>query len=156
VDLANVAQIDCAKLPWIYFGQRRQLPVISAIYFALDAAGDILYIGKAKNLKERWRAHHRQTNLQEAQCLRIAWLSCDASLAAEIEYALIQHYNPPFNSHVGMAPPPKPIALRESTTVRLTPNGRRLLLLLSEKLGLTATSVIELAIREKAARERIK
>ena len=45
---------------------------------------------------------------------------------------------------------------KKATSVRLTPEALRLLKLLSEKLGLNATSIIELAIREKAARERIK
>ena len=42
------------------------------------------------------------------------------------------------------------------TSHRLSDEARRLLAVLAEKLGVSQTSVIELAIREKAKRERVK
>ena len=42
------------------------------------------------------------------------------------------------------------------TNLRFTPEGRRLLQLLATKLGLTLTSVVELAVRELAERKQVK
>ena len=45
---------------------------------------------------------------------------------------------------------------KQATSIRLTPEAKRLLQLLAEKLGLSQTGILELAIREKAKREGIK
>jgi len=42
------------------------------------------------------------------------------------------------------------------TSVRLSEDAQRLIHLLSQKLGISQTAIIELAIREKAKREKIK
>lgn len=42
------------------------------------------------------------------------------------------------------------------TSVRLSNDAKRLIKLLSEKLGISQTAIIELAIREKAKREGLK
>ncbi len=44
---------------------------------------------------------------------------------------------------------------RVVTTVRLTPEGRRALDLLAERMGMTQAATIELAVRNLAKRERI-
>jgi predicted transcriptional regulator len=42
------------------------------------------------------------------------------------------------------------------TSVRLSDDAKRLIKLMSQKLGISQTAIIELAIREKAKREGIK
>ncbi len=42
------------------------------------------------------------------------------------------------------------------TSVRLSDDAKRLIKLMSAKLGISQTAIIELAIREKARRERVK
>ena len=42
------------------------------------------------------------------------------------------------------------------TSHRLSEEARRLLALLAEKLSISQTAILELAIREKAKRERVK
>jgi predicted transcriptional regulator len=42
------------------------------------------------------------------------------------------------------------------TSVRLSPEAKRLLALLAQKLSVSQTAVLELAIREKARREGVK
>lgn len=42
------------------------------------------------------------------------------------------------------------------TSVRLSDDAKRLIKLLSAKLGISQTAIIELAIREKARREGLK
>lgn len=41
------------------------------------------------------------------------------------------------------------------TSVRLSPDAKRLIKLLSQALGISQTAIIELAIREKAKREGV-
>ena len=41
-------------------------------------------------------------------------------------------------------------------TIRLTPEAKRLLLELAEKLGVTQVAIIEMAIRKFAERENVK
>jgi predicted transcriptional regulator len=42
------------------------------------------------------------------------------------------------------------------TSVRLSDDAKRLINLMSQKLGISQTAIIELAIREKAKREGVK
>jgi len=45
---------------------------------------------------------------------------------------------------------------KNPTTIRFTPRARELLVKLAESLGVSRTSVIEMAIREKAKKEGIQ
>jgi hypothetical protein len=45
---------------------------------------------------------------------------------------------------------------KKLTSIRLSEDAKRLIVLMSEKLGISQTAIIELAIREKANREKIK
>jgi predicted transcriptional regulator len=45
---------------------------------------------------------------------------------------------------------------KHSTSIMLTPEAKRLLRLLADKLGISQSAVMELAIREKAKREGVK
>jgi predicted DNA-binding protein len=43
----------------------------------------------------------------------------------------------------------------KSTSLRLTPEAKRLLKLLAQKTGVSMAAIIEIAIREKAKREEV-
>lgn len=45
---------------------------------------------------------------------------------------------------------------KKLTSIRLSDDAKRLITLMSEKLGISQTAIIELAIREKAKREGVK
>lgn len=45
---------------------------------------------------------------------------------------------------------------KNPTSIRLSDEGKRLMALLAEKLGISQAAVLELAIREKAKREGVK
>jgi predicted transcriptional regulator len=45
---------------------------------------------------------------------------------------------------------------KKSTTYRLTDDARRMLVAMAERLGISQSAVLELAIREKAKREGVK
>ena len=96
MDVLAPENLDLASLPWVPFAERKALPPLSAVYFAVGTGDTILYIGKTTNLRMRWNTHHKTAMLEAAPCLRIAWMACDASRAAAIEWALIQHFMPPY------------------------------------------------------------
>lgn len=95
--------IDFSVLPSLCLTRRAELPEAPAIYFAIDSLDQIQYIGRSRNLKQRWASHHRQFELQAIGGIRIAWLQCDdVSLLGEIEAsgiekALIRWFEPPLN-----------------------------------------------------------
>ena len=45
---------------------------------------------------------------------------------------------------------------KRSTSLRLSPEAKRLLALLAQTLGISQTAVMEIAIRDKAKREGVK
>ncbi len=45
---------------------------------------------------------------------------------------------------------------KKLTSIRLSEDAKRLIELMSEKLGISQSAIIELAIREKAKHEKIK
>ena len=77
---------------------RSHLPNTSAIYFAIDSLGNIQYIGKAADLRQKWMQHHRYKQLLSINGVRIAWLQIDTpELLASVEAALIHWFDPPLN-----------------------------------------------------------
>lgn len=91
-------KINPLTLPSLPLTEKRKLPKLSAIYFALSASGEILYIGRAKNLVARWAVHHRYLELKAIGDIRVAWLECsEESLLPEIEASLIQQFLPTLN-----------------------------------------------------------
>lgn len=104
------------SLPW---DARRELPHIPAIYFVLNVAGTVLYIGRTVSLKQRFLAHHKKAYFLTEGTVHIAWFLCeDVALLDEIERALIRHFRPRLNRA-------RPIA---TATVRryTTPRAARL------------------------------
>jgi hypothetical protein len=89
--------IDPFSLPSVPMVCRKQLPTVPCIYFAIDALGQIQYIGKSVNPRQRWTQHHRQSQVKEC---RIAYLECDAALLDKVEQALIQWLQPVLNGTV--------------------------------------------------------
>jgi hypothetical protein len=89
--------INLAILPSLLLEQRSEMPEIAAIYFAIDSQGVVQYIGRAKNLKHRWEAHHKGVDLALMGGVRIAYLETDCDLLPEVEKALIQYFKPPLN-----------------------------------------------------------
>jgi excinuclease UvrABC nuclease subunit len=100
----NLSNIDISALPSLPLANRSGLPTCPAVYFALE--GDrVLYIGRSRNLQQRWAIHHRYKQLQAISNVRIAWLECsDPSLLTEIEMALIRQFLPPLNGSAVTSP----------------------------------------------------
>lgn len=101
--------IDVSSLPPMRLDQRLEFPDIPVVYFAL-LNDEILYIGKAKNLIQRWRQHHRQAELEVFSEVKIAWIEfSDPGLLRVVEKALIQYFKPKFNQQLIKVRPPKAV-----------------------------------------------
>ena len=94
----DVKLVDIAALPSVTFGARRELPAVQGVYF-VSADASVLYIGKAKNLNQRWAGHHRITELAAMPGVTISWLRFDGDedLLSQIETACIEYFNPALN-----------------------------------------------------------
>lgn len=90
--------INLSALPSLPLANRKQLPPILGIYFAIDSLGVVQYIGQSVNIRNRWLRHHRQSQLEAAGNIRIAWAEVsESSLLNQIEQALIDYFDPPLN-----------------------------------------------------------
>lgn len=87
-DLLSVAIEDRAKLP-----------AAPGVYFVLDATGDVLYIGRATNVRARWagKAHHRYKQLRKIDGARIAYWEVPTDQQENLERIWIQALIPPLN-----------------------------------------------------------
>ncbi|PHJ56373.1 hypothetical protein VF14_35065 [Nostoc linckia z18] len=96
----TIEAVNPLTLPSLSLQERRSLPECAAVYFVLNSSSEILYIGRANNLAQRWLAHHRWTQLTAmGDGIRIAWLECsDPVLLPIIEIALIRHFQPILNN----------------------------------------------------------
>jgi hypothetical protein len=95
------SSINPLTLPSVPLENRKQLPETPSIYFAIDSLGTIQYIGRSKNLKQRWAGHHHFSDLNKIGGVKIAWLEVsDESLLDSIEEALIGYFEPPLNNGV--------------------------------------------------------
>jgi hypothetical protein len=129
--------VNPLKLPFVSLAERGQLPRLPGIYFALDEADTLIYIGLARNLFLRWRgtAHHRYAQLMATGGIRLAYLLIDdESMLATVEVALIKRFAPAMNQ-------------RQDVPKRLTARAplARFQLVISEDVG---EEVAELASKE--------
>lgn len=95
------SSIDPLQLPSVSLSDRKQLPIYTAIYFAIDAHNRVLYVGKAKNLLERWKNHHRLYKLEEIDkesSVRLAWQVWNEEDLDEAERSLIIKFQPLLNN----------------------------------------------------------
>jgi hypothetical protein len=92
------APIDVASLPKAPLGQSTVLPAQAGVYFAIDNAHRIWYIGIAKSIRERIAVHDRMDDFRRSKVTAIAWKAEDEnSTCRSIEKDLIEFYHPPLN-----------------------------------------------------------
>lgn len=96
--MINPESINLDSLPWLPLEEKAAFPKRPSIYFAIDSLGNVQYIGRAVNVKQRWVQHHKYSDLKSIGDIKIAYLFVDShELLAEIETALIQWFRPPLN-----------------------------------------------------------
>ena len=96
----EITQLEVMALPSAPISNAKALPEDAAIYFVLDAAGDIHYIGSTVNLKRRFFGHHRGIDFGLAQCDRVCFLSArnmTNKMLRQVEVALIKQFQPRLN-----------------------------------------------------------
>ena len=100
MDIPNIAVLPALPLP-----QRGELPDLPGVYFALGANDEVLYIGKAVSLCNRWKStgHHRYKQLMAMPGVRLAWLAISTpDLLDAVEEACIKHFRPVLNGTRGI------------------------------------------------------
>jgi hypothetical protein len=58
-------RIDLAKLPWVLYVNKRQLPTCGGIYFVGTDQEPTAYIGMAESFKQRFITHHRSDAFEQ-------------------------------------------------------------------------------------------
>lgn len=92
-----MTSIDISKLPALLLSERHRLPRCSAVYFVFLDFNELLYIGKAVNLRLRWKNHHRLKELNSIKNVLIAWLEVDVFDLGNFEYSFIEEFKPKLN-----------------------------------------------------------
>lgn len=89
--------IDIAKLPSLSLTDRKRLPSVAACYLVLQKE-TVIYIGRTKNILNRWRGHQLLSKIKSLPDIRIAWVQVsDVSILPGVEAALIAYFTPQFN-----------------------------------------------------------
>ena len=102
IDLADIGSLAAGRDAIIRFG--KLAPSQPGVYRMIDARGDVLYVGKAKNIKKRILAYARPTGLDTriermiAATARIEFVSTRTETEALLlEANLIKRLRPRFN-----------------------------------------------------------
>jgi excinuclease UvrABC nuclease subunit len=78
----------------------KSLPKISGIYKVVDADGNVVYVGQAKNIYDRWNnGHHKLTEIiaEYGLAADISWVEIPEWLLNRAENAAISFYQPKLN-----------------------------------------------------------
>ena len=88
------------------------LPQVSGVYFVWNHCGDLMYVGKSKNIRRRWRGksscschglylkalqHLETDNLNLLTYWHVTYMEVDVDHLGSVEADYITHYHPPFN-----------------------------------------------------------
>ncbi len=75
-----------------------RLPSVCAVYFLMRESGKLLYVGRALDLKLRWRStHHRQEAALKLRDVSLYWLVCPFERLDVIEHLFIATRRPAWN-----------------------------------------------------------
>ncbi len=89
--------INPFSLPFVSLINYKQLPEASGIYF-VTSNDEILYIGISTNIRNRWVGHHRKSELNIYNDVKIHWYLLDDKKALpELEAKLIKTLKPKLN-----------------------------------------------------------
>jgi hypothetical protein len=84
-------------LPSVALDDKTELPEKPRLYFVLDD-DRLLYIGKSKNMKQRWAGHHRHDQVKQmSRYPRIAFLDIDDVALLYVERMIITRFKPILN-----------------------------------------------------------
>ncbi len=90
------------KLAYTPFTDIKNLPASPGIYFAVDGAYRVWYVGIASNLRDRHMSHEKKNQFLEKKCWGLRYfLWDDMDDLQEWEDEAIHHYQPPLNQKEG-------------------------------------------------------
>lgn len=87
------------QLPHLPLAEVKALPSIAAVYFVVERPGVVVYVGRTRNLAQRWRSHHRAAQLDPARTF-ILWYpvgTIDEAQFARLERVCIRRFAPRLN-----------------------------------------------------------
>ncbi len=97
-----IADAVILTLPKVFLQAKQILPDYSGIYYVLDENNNVWYIGKAKNIRQRWqgKAHHRiyQLEAQKRKHFTIYYEQVSETQLDNIEKQRIEKYHPHLNA----------------------------------------------------------
>jgi excinuclease UvrABC nuclease subunit len=76
------------------------LPQTSGIYKVLDHSGNVVYVGQAKNIRDRWKNGHHKLSVIVAKygtSFYIDWVEVPEWLLNRAEHAAVSFYQPSLN-----------------------------------------------------------
>ncbi|AGF53045.1 sll0664 [Synechocystis sp. PCC 6803] len=97
-----IADSFLLNLPKVSLATKDNLPIFSGIYYVVDEQNLVWYVGKAKNIRNRWqgKSHHRffQLESQKNHYFSIYYRIVDEIELAKIEKEEIEKYTPQLNT----------------------------------------------------------
>jgi hypothetical protein len=91
------APFQISKLAKAPLNQLEMLPAAAGIYFAIDDASRVWYVGLAISLRDRLKTHPRMVDFKTWCVTAIAWKEVDEAKCADVERAAIEFFGPPLN-----------------------------------------------------------
>lgn len=92
--MISPSEVDLLSLPSVNAADKKLLPAVSGVYFAIDADNCVQYIGATKNLKRRWSGH---SVLKTKKIEKISYLVVETQQLAHIERQFIFLMRPSLN-----------------------------------------------------------
>jgi hypothetical protein len=91
------APFQISKLAKAFLGQLSMLPASAGVYFAIDDANRVWYVGRAISLRDRLETHDRMMDFRTWGATAIAWKEVDEDECPDVEKACIEVFGPPLN-----------------------------------------------------------
>ncbi|MBD2168170.1 hypothetical protein H6G04_27685 [Calothrix membranacea FACHB-236] len=96
--MTDTSGITITSLPSMALSLTKELPTIPALYFCVSGGQQILFIGIAGNLNQRFASHHKAEQMKNFPHVKIHWLELKRDeLSFELEQQFIQFHDPVLN-----------------------------------------------------------
>lgn len=134
--------LDLTSLPTLPLTDSMYLPDIPAVYFVCQGR-NVLYIGAASLLGNRWHSHHRIEEFRKLDGVSIKWepvTALDGLRQTEARY--IEEFQPSLNSRRRGVRQASGDPVRSIKSVRLDARERELLMHTAKRLNLSEGRVV--------------
>lgn len=101
--MKKAEEIDPSSLPFVTLQTLAYLPPMPGIYF-VTANDHIIYIGQSQNILERWRNHHKYTEVSRYEKVKIHFMASDGRLLTDQETEYVNFFEPRLNSVIRRKP----------------------------------------------------